>query len=135
MGAPATKYMIPQAARYRLACPKSGCSASINATITVTISDSRLPGGPPTSKEAAISQAENTRKAGFRNSDGCTEVKPREYQRTAPLPKSVPSTGSRASATKPIRNPITPSRRTARGEAIDKSTIVTSASDPKNACR
>ncbi len=41
-----------------------------------------------------------TTKPGLRNSDGCTEAKPSEYQRTAPLPKSVPRTGRSASATK-----------------------------------
>ena len=50
--------------------------------------------------EAAIIQADTTRKTGFRNSDGCTEAKPSEYQRVAPLPKSVPKKGSNANATK-----------------------------------
>ncbi len=45
---------------------------------------------------AAISQAVRTMKPGFRNSDGCTEAKPKLNQRTAPLPKSVPNIGSSA---------------------------------------
>jgi hypothetical protein len=54
--------------------------------VMVTASDTVLPGGPPISVEAAIIQAVKMTKTGLRNSDGCTEAKPSEYQRTAPCP-------------------------------------------------
>jgi hypothetical protein len=81
------------------------------------------PGGPNRSNEPAISQAAISTKPGFRNSDGCRLKKPSEYQRTAPLPKSVPSQGSAiVAATVPSQgsaivaanapaNSTTPSRR------------------------
>ena len=70
---------------------------------------------------------------GFRNSDGCTEAKPKENQRTAPLPKSVPKAGSNARAMKVSRKPTTPSRRTISGVIIDTAIIAAMATPPKNA--
>ena len=55
-------------------------------TNTQTRKDIRFPGGPPTSKLEAISHAVKITKHGFRNSEGCTDANPKEYQRTAPLP-------------------------------------------------
>ena len=74
-------------------------------------------------------------KQGLRNSDGCTEAKPSENQRTAPLPKSVPKTGSKAKAIKDKRKPSTPMRRTMSGDIIDTATMTTMATPPKKACR
>ena len=64
---------------------------------------------------AAMNQAAMTTKPGLRNSEGCTEAKPNEIQRTAPLPKSVPSTGNSISASIETAKPSTPSRRTCAG--------------------
>ncbi len=61
----------------------------------------------------AISQAAMMAKAGLRNSDGCRPMTPSEYQRTAPLPKSVPNQGSAAQAASVPRNIRTPRRRIA----------------------
>lgn len=69
-GAPATKYIKPQDARKRDAWPKSGCKAKSATTKTQTTKDIRLPGGPLTSKLAAISHAVKITKQGFKNSDG-----------------------------------------------------------------
>ena len=81
----------------------------------------------------AVSQAMTMMKPGLRNSEGCTEAKPRLNQRTAPLPKSVPNTGSSASAMNDNKNPSTPSRRTISGVSIDVPNIASSASPPKKA--
>ncbi len=94
-----------------------------------------MPGGPATSVEAAIIQAAVTTKPGLRNSDGCTEPKPSEYHRTAPLPKSVPKIGRNPSATNETPQPITARRRTCTGVIIVVSTIAASATAPKTACR
>ena len=135
IGAPATKYITPQQNSTKAAWPKSGCSARSATMIAVSAKDQVLPGGPPISWLAAISQAATTTKPGLRNSDGCTEAKPSEYQRTAPLPKSVPSTGSSASAANAARKPSVASRRTSCGDIIDRRTITAIATPPKNACR
>ena len=118
-----------------IACPKSGCSAR-NATTTInTPKLINLPGGPPGSFAEAISHAEIMMKTGFRNSDGWREMKPSEYQRVAPLPKSVPKAGSNIRAAAAKKNPITPSRRTMSGDIIDVPNMTTNAMPPKNACR
>ena len=134
-GAPATKYITPQPNSTRHACPKSGCSASINTIEIHKAKDHVLPGGPLISSAAAIIHAATTTKPGLRNSDGWKDAKPIEYQRTAPLPKSVPKNGSRASATKERRKPTIAKRRTIIGVIIDVSTIAITASTPKTACR
>ena len=74
-------------------------------------------------------------KPGLRNSDGWNEAKPRLIQRTAPLPKSVPITGSATKAAKAHRNPKTPIRRTCRGVIIEMTSAATRARPPKNAWR
>ena len=74
-------------------------------------------------------------KPGFRNSEGWNEAKPSEYQRVAPLPKSVPKKGSNANATKATTKPSTARRRTSTGDIIEVSSIAISANPPKNACR
>ena len=84
---------------------------------------------------AAISQAQMMTKQGLRNSDGWTLAKPSEYQRVAPFPKSVPRTGSRASAAKAPRKPITPIRRTMSGDIMEITSITTMPTPPKKACR
>ena len=102
-------------------------------TVSATPNEIIRPGGPFKSCAAAISQAVRIIKPGLRNSDGCTDAKPKENQRTAPLPKSVPKIGSKASATKDARNPRTPIRRTISGDIMEKSTITTIATPPKKA--
>ena len=82
-----------------------------------------------------IIQPTKTIKPGFRNSEGWMDPKPSEYQRTAPLPKSVPRNGSRAMPTKEIANPRTARRRTVLGDIMVMMNMVTSASDPNIACR
>ena len=117
------------------AWPKSGCSASTAVRITATTKDIALPGGPPMSAEAAISQAAKIAKAGFRNSAGCTDTTFSEYQRTAPLPKSVPKTGSSASATTDRPKATTPQRRSLSGDIIETASSTPSATTAKAACR
>ncbi len=82
-----------------------------------------------------MNQAVTTTNPGLRNSDGCTEAKPSEYQRTAPLPKSVPNSGSSASASNDTANPTTANRRTSRGAIIDVSSMTAIAPPPNTACR
>ena len=135
MGAPATKYITPQPNSTRHACPKSGCRASISTMAMQSAKDHVFPGGPLISSEAAIIQAATTTNPGLRNSEGWKLAKPSEYQRTAPLPKSVPKNGSSASATKEAMNPMMASRRTRRGDIIEVRIIATTATPPKNACR
>ena len=88
-----------------MAWPKSGCIARNPTTTTASKNENNLPGGPFKSRLAAINQAATTMKPGFKNSDGCTEAKPKENHRTAPLPKSVPNIGNRISATKDTAKP------------------------------
>ena len=94
-----------------------------------------MPGGPFSSSLAAMNQAQTTTKQGLRNSDGCTLPKPMEYQRTAPLPKSVPKNGRKTSETSVRAKPISASRRTSTGAIIDVATSTISARTPKAACR
>ena len=77
----------------------------------------------------------NTAKDGFRNSAGCTEITLSEYQRIAPLPKSVPNTGRSASATTETAKPSTAQRRSRSGDIIDTTSISTSENAPNAACR
>ena len=135
IGAPATKYITPQPNSTRHACPKSGCSASIRTIATQSAKLHAVPGGPWIWWLAAIIQAATTTKPGLRNSEGWTEAKPSEYQRTAPLPKSVPKKGRSARPTKATRKPSTARRRTRVGDIIDVTIIAISASPPKKACR
>ena len=92
------------------------------------------PGGPPTSSPAEISQAATTTKPGLRNSEGCNDANPSEYQRTAPLPKSVPKNGKPIRAMNDTKNPITAKRRTIRGDIIETANITIIAMPPKIAC-
>ena len=71
----------------------------------------------------------------MRNSDGCTETTRSEYQRTAPLPKSVPKNGRSASATTEMPKATTPQRRSRSGDIIETTSISTSENAPKAACR
>ena len=71
----------------------------------------------------------------MRNSAGWTETTLSEYHRTAPFPKSVPNTGSSASATTEMPKTMTPHRRSRTGDIIDTASITTSASVPNAACR
>ena len=73
-------------------------------------------------------------KPGFTNSDGWNEAKPSEYQRIAPLPKSLPRKGSKASATKDRAKPTMPMRRTISGESIEAPIITASAMAPNCPC-
>ena len=104
-------------------------------TAIASASEICRPGGPLISCEAAISQAVTTTKPGLRNSEGCTEAKPNENHRTAPLPKSVPRKGRSMSAARPATKPMTPMRRTSRGESIETPTIATRPRMPKKICR
>ena len=117
------------------AWPKSGCIASTMVRSTATTNDIARPGGPPMSVEAAISQPAKIAKAGFRNSDGCTETTLSEYQRIAPLPKSVPNTGRSASATTDSPKATTPQRRSLSGDIIETASSTASATTAKAACR
>ena len=90
-----------------------------------------MPGGPPKWVDAANSHAVMTMKPGLRNSDGCTDANPSEYQRVAPLPKSVPKTGSNNNDTNAPKNPKTASRRTITGYIIDTA-IITAIAVPPN---
>ena len=92
-----------------------------------------LPGGPFRSWLAEISQALRITKNGLRNSEGWTEAKPIENQRTAPLPKSVPKTGSNINAVKARAKPRTPARRTIAGLSMEKPIMVRSAMLPNKA--
>ncbi len=85
------------------------------------------PGGPKRSNEPHMSQAAARTKAGFRNSEGCRLKKPSEYQRVAPLPKSVPSQGSSAVANKAAAKRIRAQRRTRLSEDME---IAASALSP-----
>ncbi len=71
----------------------------------------------------------------MRNSEGCTDTTFSEYQRTAPLPKSVPKIGKSATATKAQMNPTTAIRRIRVGDIIDTKSITPSPSTPKATCR
>ena len=116
-----------------LAWPKSGCIAKNAATTIAIANEICFPGGPLISMLEAKSHAETTINTGFRNSDGCTDVKPNEYQRTAPLPKSVPKNGSKAKATNVITNANVDRRRNNLGSIIDATSIAIKATPPKNA--
>ena len=96
---------------------------------------SDLPGGPPTSWLAAMNHATSATKPGLRNSDGWIEVNPRLSHRVAPLPKSVPITGSATTVRNATAKITTPSLRTCRGDIIEITSITTSATPPKIPCR
>ena len=82
-----------------------------------------------------MNQAQIAIKPGLRNSDGWIEAKPSDSQRVAPLPKSVPMTGSARTVAKAPRNSSTPRRRTCTGDSMDTTSITPSAMPPKAACR
>ena len=123
--------MTPQPNSTSAACPKSGCSARKPTITNASAKEIALPGGPFRSWLAEISQALRITKNGLRNSEGWTEAKPIENQRTAPLPKSVPKIGSSARAAKAPTKPSTPSRRTRWGDIIEVPSIARIASPPK----
>ena len=118
-----------------MAWPKSGCRARKATSTKRSPNEINLPGGPATSVEAAISHAETMTKPGLRNSDGWKDTKPNEYQRIAPLPKSVPRRGRQTKAKKATAKPITPARRIALGDRSEKPNIVAKATAPKAASR
>ena len=105
----------------------------MNTMVIINRNDQSRPGGPPRSCAAAIIQAAATTKPGLRNSEGWMEAKPSEYHRVAPLPKSVPKIGSKASAAKAVKNPRMASRRTRVGDISEVISIAKSASVPKKA--
>ena len=82
-----------------------------------------------------MNQPTSATKPGFRNSDGWIEVKPRLSQRVAPLPKSVPITGSASTVRNETAKITTPSLRTWRGDIMEITSITTSATPPKIPCR
>src|SRR5690625_303894 len=116
IGAPDAKNIAAQRLSTSMACPKSGWRARIAAIAAASRPEMSRPGGPPCSIAPAISQAAVRASAGLMNSDGCSAMKPSEYQRAAPLPKSVPNQGSAAIAMKETRNSSTPKRRMVRSE-------------------
>ena len=103
--------------------------------MTATVKDIIRPGGPFGSNDAEINQAANTTKAGLINSEGCNETNPKEYQRVAPLPKSVPSIGSMTKANRAKQKATVAQRRTVEGDIIEVMVIAIRAIAPKIACR
>ena len=69
------------------------------------------------------------------NSEGCREIKPSEYQRVAPLPKSVPKMGNKTKASIANPNATVAQRRTVEGDIIEVMVIAIKAMAPKTACR
>ena len=65
----------------------------------------------------------NTTKKGFKYSDGWIVNQFKENHRTAPLPKSVPKMGRRASAITTKKNPIIPNLLTTDKLVVDKKII------------
>ena len=135
IGAPEAKSIAAQTLSTSIAWPKSGCMTRSAAMPAAMRPESVRPGGPPCSMAPAISQAVVIAKAGFRNSDGCRPMTPSEYQRTAPLPKSVPNQGSAAQATAVPRNISTPRRRIATVFIIESKAMTPRPATAKTAWR
>ena len=83
-----------------------------------------------------MNHAQIATKQGLRNSEGWIDMPPgSRSQRTAPLPKSVPTKGRSTMAVIAMAKPSTPMRRTWRGEKVETTTINAIAAPPNTAWR
>ena len=102
-GAPAAKYIIVPVARMRSAVEVFGCASkrALGRASITTKGNSPFFGFASWRACGASHHARTSTKPIFKNSDGCTVVKPRSIQRVAP-PEWNPIPGTKTSAVKRI---------------------------------
>ena len=110
--------------------PKSGSATSSATTMANRMSAKTLPGMSVRRVFSANSQATTTTKAGFMNSDGCSDRPKTSIQRRAPF-TSMPTNSVASISTIETTSTISAVRRTCRGVRNEVPIITASAGTRK----
>ena len=129
-GTPAMKKSALQAMAISIVWPKSGSATSSAAMIASRIRAKMLPGISVRRAFSANSQATTTTKAGFMNSEGCSEMPARLIQRREPF-TSTPTKSVASISTIETMSTISAVRRAWRGLRKEVAIMTISAGGKK----